>query len=415
MINNKNGFGWAGLPQKAVFLRKSIKSAYCFTDVINNRTFYGRKKRGRIAMKGMEGIHGIKGVNYVAEIESGRMSGKKEDLAAEPRMDMLEVSEEYADERTELLSEPEWKGFFEGLRKQFSGITFYVGGSILDCVSADKNGVSAVISHSFMEKLLSGGEEAAEYRERLVKALECFQEVSHGEAGTGIFIDTEKAACWKFAEEKEELREPYSRLDRVSDMLKEFELSNTRSRERWKKNQQKMLTGGVSNLYAMAAMARDKAGTVSVVARANRQISSLKMAAAGAKGAEAMKINAVVNSLRKLIGKCNSKMRKIEKAEQAEAEYKRALKKKTAKKAEEYKREMNRRRRILRCENEGIKNAGMLEDWKNSSNFRRMDEMDRIQAEYQAANTVGAGSSGAADMGGSPAGGSIAVTETIVF
>lgn len=108
-------------------------------------------------------------------------------------------------------------------------------------------------------------------------------------------------------------------------------------------------------------------------------------------------------------------MRKIEKAEQAEAEYKRALKKKTAKKAEEYKREMNRRRRILRCENEGIKNAGMLEDWKNSSNFRRMDEMDRIQAEYQAANTVGAGSSGAADMGGSPAGGSIAVTETIVF
>lgn len=365
-------------------------------------------------MKGMEGIYGIKGASYAAEREASKTGGKKEELPAVQKQDTLEVSEEYADEKTEGLFEPEWKEFFEGLRKQFSGVTFYVGGSISDCISAEKNGVSAVISHRFMEKLLSGGEEAAEYRERLVKALARFQEVSKGAAGTGIFIDTEKAVCWRFEEDREELREPYSRLERVSDMLKEFDISNTRNRERWKKSQQKMLTSGVSNLYAMAAMARDKAGTVSVVAKANRQISSLKMAAAGAKGAEAMKINAVVNSLRKLIGKCNAKMRKIEKAEQAEAEYKRALKKKSEKKAEECRREMNRRRRILRCENEGIKNAGMLEDWKNSSNFKRMDEMDRIQAEYQAANVVGAGGV-MADTGGSTAGEGIVATETIMF
>ncbi len=276
-----------------------------------------------------------------------------------------------------------------------------------------------MISHRFMEKLLSGGVEAAEYRERLVKALTRFQELSGGEPGTGIFIDTERAVCWKFAE-KEELREPYNKLNRVSDMLREFELSNARNQERWKQNQKKMLTSGVSNLYTMAAMTRDKAGTVSVVAKANRQISSLKMAAAGAKGAEAMKANAVVNSLRKLIAKCNSKVRKIEKAEQAEADYKRALKRKSAKKAEEYRKEMARRRRILRSENEGIRNMGMLEDWKNSSNFRLIDEMDRMQTAYDA--SMGQGASLPDGIGGGAAMGSgalmdagIVAVETIVF
>ncbi len=203
-------------------------------------------------------------------------------------------------------------------------------------------------------------------------------------------------------------------------MLREFELSNARNQERWKQNQKKMLTSGVSNLYTMAAMTRDKAGTVSVVAKANRQISSLKMAAAGAKGAEAMKANAVVNSLRKLIAKCNSKVRKIEKAEQAEADYKRALKRKSAKKAEEYRKEMARRRRILRSENEGIRNMGMLEDWKNSSNFRLIDEMDRMQTAYDA--SMGQGTSLPDGIGGGAAMGSgalmdagIVAVETIVF
>lgn len=365
-------------------------------------------------MKGMDGIHSVKSIGYAAETAPGGAAEKKEGFAA-PKKDTLEVSGEYADDRAEGVPEQEWKEFFDGMRKQFSGMTFYTGNSFFDCVSADRDGVSVVISHRFMEKLLSGGEEAAEYRERLEKTLTRFQELSRGEAGTGVFIDTEKAVCWKFAEEKEELREPYNRLNRVSDMLKEFELSNARNQERWKQNQKKMLTSGVSNLYAMAAMTRDKAGTVSVVARTNRQISSLKMAAAGAKGAEAVKINAVVNSLRKLIAKCNSKIRKIEKAEQAEAEYKRALKKKSEKKREECRKEMSRRRRILRSENEGIKNMGLLEDWKNNSNFKLIDEMDRMQAAYHAAagqEMTAGGISGADAM---PTGAGIMVTETILF
>lgn len=374
------------------------------------------KEAGAERMNGMDGINGIRNMGYTAE----NVAGRKEVPAAVPKQDTMEVSAEYADDRVESVSEPEWKTFFEEIRKQFSGITFYTGESLLDCASAEKDGVSAVISHRFMEKLLSGGEEAAEYRERLVKALTRFQELSGGEPGTGIFIDTERAVCWKFAEEKEELREPYNKLNRVSDMLREFELSNARNQERWKQNQKKMLTSGVSNLYTMAAMTRDKAGTVSVVAKANRQISSLKMAAAGAKGVEAMKANAVVNSLRKLIAKCNSKVRKIEKAEQAEADYKRALKRKSAKKAEEYRKEMARRRRILRSENEGIRNMGMLEDWKNSSNFRLIDEMDRMQTAYDA--SMGQGASLPDGIGGGAAMGSgalmdagIVAVETIVF
>ncbi len=374
------------------------------------------KEAGAERMNGMYGINGIRNMGCAAE----SVAGRKEASAVVPKQDMMEVSAEYADDRAESVSEPEWKTFFEEIRKQFSGITFYTGESLFDCASAEKDGVSAVISHRFMEKLLSGGEEAAEYRERLVKALTRFQEISKGEPGTGIFIDMERAVCWKFAEEKEDLREPYQKLNRVSDMLREFELSNARNQERWKQNQKKMLTSGVSNLYALAAMTRDKAGTVSVVAKANRQISSLKMAAAGAKGAEAMKANAVVNSLRKLIAKCNSKMRKIEKAEQAEADYKRALKRKSAKKAEEYRKEMARRRRILRSENEGIRNMGMLEDWKNSSNFKLMDEMDRMQTAYDA--SIGQGTplpegigGGAAMGGGAPMDAGIVAVETMVF
>ena len=211
------------------------------------------KEAGAERMNGMDGINGIRNMGYTAE----NVAGRKEVPAAVPKQDTMEVSAEYADDRVESVSEPEWKTFFEEIRKQFSGITFYTGESLLDCASAEKDGVSAVISHRFMEKLLSGGEEAAEYRERLVKALTRFQELSGGEPGTGIFIDTERAVCWKFAEEKEELREPYNKLNRVSDMLREFELSNARNQERWKQNQKKMLTSGVSNLYTMAALTRD--------------------------------------------------------------------------------------------------------------------------------------------------------------
>ena len=113
-------------------------------------------------------------------------------------------------------------------------------------------------------------------------------------------------------------------------------------------------------------------------------------------------------------------MRKIEKAEQAEADYKRALKRKSAKKAEEYRKEMARRRRILRSENEGIRNMGMLEDWKNSSNFRLIDEMDRMQTAYDA--SMGQGASLPDGIGGGAAMGSgalmdagIVAVETIVF
>lgn len=365
-------------------------------------------------MKGMEGIYGTKNAGYPAEITGGKAAGKACALPAAKR-DTLEVSGEYTEDWAEAAPLPEWKEFFEGLRKQFSGITFYTGDSLSDCASADRGGVSAVISHRFMEKLLSGGEEAAEYREKLVQALERFREVSGGEAGTGVFIDTGQAVCWKFTGEKEELREPYQKLNRVSEMLKQFELSNTQSKDRWKKNQQKTLASGVSNLYSLAAMTRDKAGVFSVVAKVNQQISSLRMAAAGAKGAEAAKINATVRSLRKLISKCNSKMRKIERAEQAEAEYKRALKKKAEKKTEECRRELSRRRRMLRCENEGIKNAGLLEDWKNGSSFRLMDEMERLQAAYQASGGVESPAVGGGMEGGSSTGGGMAVTETIAF
>lgn len=367
-------------------------------------------------MKGIDGIHSIKGMDYGKE--PAKADGREENILILPREDLLEVSREYEEDIMEAPLEPEWKTFFEGLRKQFKDVTFYMGDCLSDCASAERDGVSVVISHRFMEKILYGGEEGTEYRERLVHALTRFCEDSHGKKGTGIFIDTEQAVCWKFTEEKEELREPYQKLNRVSDMLKEFELSHTRNQERQKKNRQKMLTGGVSNLYAMAAMTKDKPSVFSVVAKANRQISSLKMAAAGAKGAEAAKINAVVNSLRKLIAKCNSKLRKIDKAEQAEAEYKRALKRKTEKKVEECRRELNRRRRILRCENEGIKNAGILEDWKNSSNFKLMDEMERLQAAYQAAGGSEiemSGENGSDSAAGAASGGSIAVTEIIPF
>ncbi len=323
--------------------------------------------------------------------------------------DKLEISDEYTDEYENRVGLRE---FFNELKKNFPNVNFFMG-SFADCKYADKNGISIVLSSSFVENLVSGGEEGEKCRDIISKVLEELKKVTNGKTGTGVFIDDEKAVFWELNKtQKEDIKNPQkNQLNSIAELLKRFDTMNQKNEN---KNKQSSTLNNVSGLYALAAMARNKSGVLSVVAKANMQIASLKVSASGASKSEAAKMNNIVKSLKKLIAKCSAKMRKIEKAEQAENDYRQARKKKIAKKVEHKRKEAVRRRKVVRSYSEGIKNIGMLEDWKNASSAKLIDQMEQFVSIYTPDTSAYTGYSGGITDTAVPTE-SITVTGTMTF